>query len=457
MSENESHHHGKNEIIIIKRHGGHDGGHHGGAWKIAYADFMTAMMAFFLVMWLVNAANEDTKAAVASYFNPIKLTDSKPAKRSNKKPADAKDGEAKQEKAKVEGDSRSAGKGAESGEDKSSSAGKETLYTDANYFENPYAVLSEIVLDVNQKANISEKSQGGASTAGPATGADGGEAYRDPFNPDFWTQQVKVTELTPPKGGQPDIKTKSDTQGQQQIAVINQPDAKDIPKNEAPIEIKPDEIKPLTGDGPQLGEAPTGNKKTGDKPEKGSADAKPIDDAKVPETVSKPDGQTPQPAAKAEAAQKMADELNAEIRKELGTSIGKLAEGLTVEPSEGGLLISIMEQTDTPMFSVGSAVPKREMVLAMEKIGKILQTRQGQIAIRGHTDSRPFKSGGDNWDLSVNRAHSAYFMLIRGGLDEKRVSQVTGFADRRLKVPSDPMADANRRIEILIQANSKQG
>ena len=40
---------------------------------------------------------------------------------------------------------------------------------------------------------------------------------------------------------------------------------------------------------------------------------------------------------------------------------------------------------------------------------------------------------------------------------KKRVSQVTGFADRRLKVPADPMADANRRIEILIQANSNQG
>ena len=50
MSENESHHHGKNEIIIVKRHGGNHDGQHGGAWKNAYADFMTAMMAFFLVM-----------------------------------------------------------------------------------------------------------------------------------------------------------------------------------------------------------------------------------------------------------------------------------------------------------------------------------------------------------------------------------------------------------------------
>jgi chemotaxis protein MotB len=55
-------------VIIIRkksRHGG--GGHHGGAWKVAYADFVTAMMAFFLVMWLVSQSTE-TKAAVAGYF-----------------------------------------------------------------------------------------------------------------------------------------------------------------------------------------------------------------------------------------------------------------------------------------------------------------------------------------------------------------------------------------------------
>lgn len=54
-------------IIIIKKKGGH-GGHHGGAWKIAYADFVTAMMAFFMVMWLVNTADAPTKKNIASYF-----------------------------------------------------------------------------------------------------------------------------------------------------------------------------------------------------------------------------------------------------------------------------------------------------------------------------------------------------------------------------------------------------
>ncbi len=53
-------------IIVIKKKGGH-GGHHGGAWKVAYADFVTAMMAFFLVMWLVNQSVV-VKEAVAGYF-----------------------------------------------------------------------------------------------------------------------------------------------------------------------------------------------------------------------------------------------------------------------------------------------------------------------------------------------------------------------------------------------------
>ena len=57
-------------IIIIKKKGGH-GGHHGGAWKVAYADFVTAMMAFFLVMWLVNQSPQ-VKAGVGGYFrDPI--------------------------------------------------------------------------------------------------------------------------------------------------------------------------------------------------------------------------------------------------------------------------------------------------------------------------------------------------------------------------------------------------
>jgi chemotaxis protein MotB len=53
-------------IIILKKKGGH-GGHHGGAWKVAYADFVTAMMALFIVLWLLNSSKE-IQVAVGGYF-----------------------------------------------------------------------------------------------------------------------------------------------------------------------------------------------------------------------------------------------------------------------------------------------------------------------------------------------------------------------------------------------------
>jgi chemotaxis protein MotB len=61
----------KASIIIVKRRKKGGGGHHGGAWKVAYADFVTAMMAFFLVMWLVSSISKEQRAAVFDYFkNP---------------------------------------------------------------------------------------------------------------------------------------------------------------------------------------------------------------------------------------------------------------------------------------------------------------------------------------------------------------------------------------------------
>jgi chemotaxis protein MotB len=61
----------KAQIIIVKRRKKGGAGHHGGAWKVAYADFVTAMMAFFLVMWLVSSISKEQRAAVFDYFkNP---------------------------------------------------------------------------------------------------------------------------------------------------------------------------------------------------------------------------------------------------------------------------------------------------------------------------------------------------------------------------------------------------
>lgn len=64
---------GEQPIIIKKKKGGH-GGHHGGAWKVAYADFVTAMMAFFLLLWLLNVTTSDQRKGIADYFAPVSVS-----------------------------------------------------------------------------------------------------------------------------------------------------------------------------------------------------------------------------------------------------------------------------------------------------------------------------------------------------------------------------------------------
>ena len=60
-------------IIIVRRDESEDPPHHGGAWKVAYADFVTAMMAFFLLMWLLNATTEAQRTGLADYFSPTNI------------------------------------------------------------------------------------------------------------------------------------------------------------------------------------------------------------------------------------------------------------------------------------------------------------------------------------------------------------------------------------------------
>ncbi|MFK0687789.1 MotB family protein [Mesorhizobium sp. IMUNJ 23033] len=446
----------RHEIIIVKRnHDDHDDGHHGGVWKIAFADFMTAMMCFFLVMWLINAANEQTKAAVASYFNPVELID---RNSSRKGLEDVGDGPSKvgltadnpQDGASKAGED---GQGAAGSSDKrqAKESSQASDHSDEQMFADPYAVLSEIAADTGVMQNVSEKGDGGVQNAGPATGASGGVSYRDPFAPDFWSQQVAAPgaeasaertriEGDPVKAGD-------------KVAESQVPKVKAVPPA-PPVTAAP--LEPLAKSAP-------------DKTEPKSASAAKTEAAK-PETMAKAEpAPKTEPAAKVEtvkaeetartdAGEKAPSAATvkaaAEVKQQLAEAFkpgDKLHDGVSVEATDKGVVISITDQLDFGMFEIGSAMPRRELVLAMEKIGRIVNGQKGTISINGHTDARPFRSDTyDNWRLSTARAHSAYYMLVRGGVDERRITEVAGFADRQPKDRADPMAAANRRIEILM-------
>ena len=83
-------------IIVIKKKGGH-GGHHGGAWKVAYADFVTAMMSLFIVLWLMSSTSKQTQEEIAGYFNDPKGTASKKGSEGKPVPKEIKETKDKKE------------------------------------------------------------------------------------------------------------------------------------------------------------------------------------------------------------------------------------------------------------------------------------------------------------------------------------------------------------------------
>jgi chemotaxis protein MotB len=153
--------------IIIKKVSGEEPPAKGGAWKIAYADFVTAMMAFFLVMWLINSANEVTKARVASYFNPIKMTDTSPVRRGLKEVVDAQS-----QKNNVEIAQQDSGAADQKAEKPPAS---ELKLSHSAVMANPEKILDEISKGASQ---IETESAGGA-----------GSGSADPFDPKIVQQE----------------------------------------------------------------------------------------------------------------------------------------------------------------------------------------------------------------------------------------------------------------------------
>ena len=70
---------GDQPIVIKKVKKVVGGGHHGGAWKVAYADFVTAMMAFFLLLWLISSASDETRKGLAEFFSNATVNIGRPA------------------------------------------------------------------------------------------------------------------------------------------------------------------------------------------------------------------------------------------------------------------------------------------------------------------------------------------------------------------------------------------
>jgi chemotaxis protein MotB len=412
------------EMIIVRRRNVFDGAaEKNGVWKIAYADFMTAMMAFFLVMWLLNATNQETRESVASYFNPIKLAESTPDRKGlndarRVDPGRAQEGESLRPLPEP-GNSTLGGK---------QPSTSQPSYSEAALFRDPYAVLSAIAGTPPHSAPV-----GASLDSDRDAGMKGGEAYRDPFDPIYW--QMKST-------------------GPLEKKAFGDREIGSLPFNEEFVALSEGQGPRPAGGEPDATVAP----RNLSEPIK----SKPIDQQNASKTAApatagdaKSDTRAPRSSVSAASVADGAKKLQAAISAALA-SLGAEHPVAEVRETEEGLLVNLTDDVNYGMFTVGSAEPTPGLIRAIDKITPLLSQRPGQVVVRGHTDNRPFRSAEyDNWRLSTARAHMAQYMLVRGGLDQQRIERIEGYADRRPKTPEDPSAAQNRRIEILIRAPSR--
>lgn len=314
--------------IIIRKEEVVEGGHHGGAWKVAYADFVTAMMAFFLLMWLINATTEAQRIGLADYFSQANVLN----------------------------------RGA-SGEGK------------------PFGGHTPF----DKGALASDR---GAVRVIPGPSPVPAEAAR---LPESQTLPHPAKPATPPKPSPP---------------LLPPAAAGSAPKKLAPA-------------GPSL---------------EGSSPKALLAAAAALETH-----QFDQAAHQVRAAIQ-ADPLLAALGKQIA-----------VDETPLGLRIQIMDAHGQPMFALGSAAPNQATQILLRKIAPILIKLNHNISISGYTDAAPYASAGrSNWDLSVERANATRQLLLDAGLAEARISEVTGYADRHLLLPTTPLAAGNRRVAIMV-------
>ncbi|MBA2125944.1 MotB family protein [Hyphomicrobium methylovorum] len=414
-------------LVIVRRRRQTEEAHHGGVWKIAYADFMTAMMAFFLVMWLVNAADKKTIVQVAAYFNPMRLTDRTEVPKGLEDTNEMEVRQTRDQKDKTgaphpgkdipKGPSESSSKpspnsaeGAKAQKASGEAGGKiEEARKEDALFDDPGTLLNSLADKAKADLLLEAESPPEAQA-------------RDPFDRTVQDKRSNAArrsaeDLNPgdplPPQGAATVDSK---------AAVRPPSDSLRAAVPAPVETKP---APKPG-----AEAP------------GVKQRDPVKEQLAPG-----------PADKAGLVDKESEAKK--VAKDISSAISKVLHNLPnveVKATSEGLLVSLLDDAKFGMFEVGSAKPRPELVIVMDKIGEVLKEKKGDIVVRGHTDDRAYRNGNyDNWRLSAARAQMAHHMLVRGGIAESRFVAIEGRADRDPKIPSDTSAAQNRRIEILIR------
>lgn len=154
--------------------------------------------------------------------------------------------------------------------------------------------------------------------------------------------------------------------------------------------------------------------------------------------------------------EKTQEELMASISND--TDLKGLSDQVKIEMVNEGLKIELTDNANDIFFELGTSSLKPTAQKLISKIGAEISKLPNKIVVEGHTDARQFSNSGTgftNFELSSERALSAKRALVAGGLSEKQIDEVRGYADTRLREPNDPFSFKNRRISITVKFNQK--
>lgn len=175
--------------------------------------------------------------------------------------------------------------------------------------------------------------------------------------------------------------------------------------------------------------------------------ANPMPDMKILDDVQKHE------LEKAEL-EKIGEKLANELKTD--TDLLGLANQVKIEVVKEGLRIELTDSESNVFFEIGTADLKKEAKKLLQKIGAGISKMPNKIIVEGHTDSRQFNNigtGYTNFELSSERALAAKRALVTGGLHEKQIDEVRGFADTRLRNEENPLSFVNRRISVTVKFN----
>ena len=470
-------------IIIKKVKKSHGGAHHGGNWKVAYADFMTAMMVCFLLLWLLNSVTEEQMAGIANYFSPTALSYtmsgaggmfggqsmlSPGAMKNSRSEAGVTvslmplneneipdiEGMPAEKKGTLEEDDILDEPGALG---KSKDAYNEES-ADGEKAENQLYSRNLLKVDVLDDESASEilqrlEQQGFAEAdlaaelisnfkSDQISGQELAEELEDMLaeqgleGSDAGADLLELVEqqTLANAGIFEDLRLELEREGFEDVGLAAELIEK-YRRQELTGEEASEEMRRL------LEQQGLGDTDAGDELLE-ILKQQLLEEARISDQQFKEHEQ--REFERAEASLRRAIEQNPALKE--------FAENLIVDMTPQGMRIQIADAEKRSMFPSGSAEMYDYTSELLGQIMKAIEALPNDIALIGHTDATPYRrdNGYSNWELSTDRANSSRRALIDAGLDEKRIVRVVGMAAQEPLNVEDPLSAENRRISVLI-------